>query len=96
MLFGFEDPLRPANGLKAENIINSKHYHTAMNTTMHERSFLDGPRLTWTDILQRRSNCERKDMIKYKLATTDDPTMRKMLKSELLLLGEEDCESSIY
>ena len=61
-----------------------------MNRNITRQSFIDGPNVTWTDILRSRSNRARLNAIESKLAIVEDPLERALLESELKLLREED------
>ena len=61
-----------------------------MNRPIPRQSFLDGPNLTWTDILRHRNNRAQINSIESKLAATTDPLERTLLKSELEELRQEN------
>ncbi len=60
-----------------------------MNRRLPRQSFLDGPDVTWTDILRQRSNRAEVDLIESKLAASTAPLERTLLKSELDQLRQE-------
>jgi len=66
-----------------------------MNRRIPRQSYLDGPDVTWTDILRHRSNRAQANSIESKLANVKDPLERTLLKSELQLLQEESCDEEI-
>ena len=66
-----------------------------MNRRIPGRSFLDGPDVTWTDILRQRSNRAEVNLIESKLANAKDPLERTLLKSELDQLRQESHDEEI-
>jgi|GEM_PF-2368505 len=66
------------------------YFSTTMNRRMPRQRFLDGPDVTWTDILRQRSNRAQANSIESKLAATTDPLERTLLKSEMELLRQEN------
>ena len=60
-----------------------------MNRRIPGRSFLDGPDVTWTDILRHRSTRVQINSIESKLANVKDQLERTLLKSELDQLRQE-------
>ncbi len=59
------------------------------------RSFLDGPDVTWTDMLKLRARRLQILSVQTRLAQTDDPFELALLRSELNLLREESEDHEI-
>jgi hypothetical protein len=66
-----------------------------MNRRIPRQNFVDGPDVTWTDMLRYHSNRDRVNSIESKLANVKDPLERTLLKSELDQLRQEGHDEEI-